>query len=94
MMKIKKSQLQKLVTETVLKEVGPGYHDDAEKAIKMALNDDEWQQAFHAGLLNVATIAKMAVREYIRSEAFRLKQGLMNNEMLEYMEQTILDEWE
>ncbi len=95
-MKIKKSQLQKLVTEAVLREAGRwGYQDEADQAIKMALNDEEWRQAFHSGEMKVTEIAEKAVEDLIRSKVFVLTENLLeDSSAMEYIEQSILDHWE
>ena len=94
-MKIKKSQLQKLVNEAVLREAKSGYGDEADKIIRMILKDEEWRNEFHNEQSTVERIAEEAVKMYIRGETFRLEQGLLHSaDILEYIEQSVLDEWE
>jgi len=89
-MKIKKSDLQKIINEVVLKEMAQGA---APKIIRMALKDEELRTAFLEDQVTAFDAAKSAAEAYVKSEMGRFKQEVLHWGNLEYIANELKKNW-
>lgn len=90
-MRIKKSDLQKIINEAVLKEMAAS--GAVPKIIVLAKKARNWQAAYEEGTKDIEEIAKMAAAAYVRDEAFRMKQEIMHWGNIEYIAKELKKHW-
>ena len=89
-MRIKKSDLQKIINEAVLKEMAAG---PAPQIIQMAKNNDKLRTAFLNQEMTAEEAAQTAATDFVKLETTRLKQEALHWGNLEYIAKELKRYW-